>query len=220
MKIIEFCGNPGCGKTTISNALLINLKNHNFKTVNYNQIKEKSKLKLLKYFFSMNTWKVSLKLFNFGIRNGINKRLFIYSIKSAIIIKFINKIEKEEKIDCVIFDEGIIQYLTTLSHGRNIGNEIKKLPKKLIDIYKRNNYYVIKCEIDIDENIKRINQRNRKGDRFIDKNINSQKEKLKQKEKNIELVLETINPQNKIIIKTNKTDDTKELLLFLMGDKK
>ncbi len=217
MKVIELCGNPGCGKTTIGKEVLNCLRKQGYNAYDYNEIKEKKSLKNIRYLYGVNSWILLSRLIKFGLKNGLNKKLLIYSIKITLLINYIKDNLNNKKIDYLLFDEGIIQYITTLSHNRTIGEEINPLSKMIRDNYNNNDYYVFSCILDIEENVKRINTRNRQGDRFVVDNIMKQKELLIKKNNNINFVLTKIKPKKMYCLNSNDLYNAKNYIIEVIS---
>ena len=202
MKILEFCGNPGCGKSTVGALLLEELLKDGSTAFDYNQIKEKSKIRNLRYILSAQSLKMICSLLRFGSLSHISKKTLVYSVKIAVIVEQIKRWSQKGDIEYLLFDEGIIQYLTTLFHNKRITSEISIPEKCLGPFYGSYDITIINCSVDINENIRRLNNRNRSNDRFVMGDANAQKAALELKQYNIDTILSGIDPEHVIRIDT------------------
>ena len=202
MKIIEFCGNPGSGKTVLCKQVLERLRSEGKNAYDYNELKEKNIFRNVRFIFFHRVFKVALYLFFFGIRFHINKRALIYSVKCGVIIEQVHRWEMDINIDYVLFDEGIIQYITTLAHGFLIDESVKTALTLLDDFYLNKDIYVLNCIVRDDVNVERLRNRNRPKDRFVkyfdDELLNS----LSIKRKNIDFVLSILKPRRVFNVNT------------------
>ena len=146
-----------------------------------------------------------------------NRDRIVYGIKIAVVRCQIDEWSKSGKTDYLLFDEGILQYITTLSHGKAIA-DLEKLPKVLKPIYESTDTYVISCSVDIDTNIERLKKRGNKGDRYLIGEAEQQKANLELKDKNIQAVIAYFAPANLIKIDTASSDALKEITGFVLKD--
>lgn len=213
MKIVELCGNPGCGKTTISKQLVSELMEKQYKVFDYNDIKPKKYIYNIKYIRSFKSIRAIKKLYKYGKNSDFKKRL-VYSVKCIVIINQLAYWESIENIDFIVFDEGIIQYLSTLSHEVEIDDRRLQLVDCVKEIYQNEKYYLVDCRVSLDENIKRIQGRNRIGDRFVSDEFKRQVELLTLKRNNLSTLIQFINPQR--LIEIDMQEDVEQLTNDLM----
>ncbi len=193
MKVIELCGNPGCGKSVLTGNLIRALRERGLHAEDYNDVKPGRYWKNLRYLFSWRTIAAAASLFAFG-KNVPFRRRLVYSVKCAVIPKQLACWEKAKRTDFVIFDEGIIQYVSTLSHGICLsGSDLRSLAF-LQQIYRDARYAVVDCILPISQNIERIRGRARKGDRFVSEDDDEQKRLLTRKRENLTTILQWLCP--------------------------
>ena len=192
MKIIEFCGLPGCGKTTICERLIENFKVCSSNTNVY--------CRKDVYFFKRRIWDSYLisrctpmffkfyKILNNFIkeyRKG-NKR-YIDRIYRLYVKLYKISIHYSDSI--VILDEGIVQHITSLAHQQKIVNSVSFV--RLVDfLFSNFEITVINCCIDMNETIRRIKKRNNENDRFNLSDVDEIKKILNIKNNNINIILE------------------------------
>lgn len=187
MKIIEFAGLSGCGKSTACNEII-------------NQITEKKKIftyrELIMLLHIRKIYIPLLKLNPF--RQAYNKKLQEYAAiyedvsvnavhvlmtiyDTACILDFFYK-------DCLaVLEEGFVQTLTSIPHLQAIQNK-ELLSNVLEEVKKKHEIVVVDCRADTDTVIKRLRERN-SGDRFnAIKDDNKLYEALQNKQSNIDIV--------------------------------
>ena len=215
MRVIEFCGTPGCGKTTLCDLLTDELKAKGFTANNYNELKGSVSKAFFRYLFKKGFIGSCMRLM--FVMGFPNRDRIVYGIKIAVVRCQIDEWSKSGKTDYLLFDEGILQYITTLSHGKAIVN-LEKLPKVLKPIYECADTSVISCSVDIGTNIERLKKRGNKGDRYLIGEAEQQKANLELKDKNIQAVIAYFAPSNLIKIDTASSDALKEITGFVLKD--
>ena len=215
MRIIEFCGTPGCGKTTLCDQLLDELKAKGFTANNYNELKGSISKGFFRYLFKKGFFGSFMRLMT--VMGFPNRDRIIYGMKIAVVRCQIDEWSKNGKTDYLLFDEGILQYITSLSHGKPIAN-LEKLPKVLKPIYESADTYIIDSQVDIDTNIERLKKRANQGDRFLAGDTEEQKATLELKFKNIQAVLAHFAPSKLLQIDTANGDALKEITGFVLKD--
>ena len=190
MIVIEFCGTPGVGKSTLCERIVLELNTIGLKT-DYRQewlkrIQSSVLMKLYRetYCVLSNYFRKYPKMIrktatsdeknlNIWLKRIIEDDLFIISSKG-------NKI--------IILDDGVVQSITSISHEKEINNELVSAAvcaqKEII----KKPYLIFNCSLDIPTNIDRIRKRNR-HDRFFKYSNDELPVQLQQKRSNIEKVL-------------------------------
>ena len=203
MMIVEFCGNPGCGKTTVCGRTLELLRERGIAAFDYNERKERSKLNNLRYLLSPGRIGAAAALWRFGAKSGVNKRTFVYSVKCAVVLEQLKRWRDDSGCEAVLFDEGLIQYITTLSHAAKIGALGERITGLLREFYGSTDVDVVDCVLDVAENARRLNKRNTAGDRFVSDDFAEQSARLALKRANIDAVLEQVRPVNLLRVTVN-----------------
>ena len=207
MLIIEICGNPGCGKSTMGKSIQAKLEKQGYKIINlYMKIfykilwsksfitRARNKLyvyKSRKYFKNSELMK-ALSV----IRPHVDRDS--YDIWSDRILELCyGMIEAKRKgFEIVLCDEGCLQFITSFYHDKEIGDEVTQLVLTLKNMLYKDNIYLMNCRIDIDENYSRLLKRNREGDRFLAGDEAQVKELLSIKQRNIDKVLEIFHQED------------------------
>ena len=213
MMIVEFCGNPGCGKSTVCRLVLQKLRDRGLAACDYNERKERRKLRNLRYLLSPGRVKTAAALWRFGAGSGVDKRTFVYSVKCAVVLEQLQRWEADPGCGAVLFDEGLIQYVTTLFHGSRIGRLGEHVLSVLREFYGRENVYVVDCALDAEENAVRLNRRNVAGDRFVTDDSAEQHARLALKRANIDAVLDQVRPANLIRVSSADSEQAAEAVL-------
>lgn len=217
MKIIELCGNPGCGKTTLCGLLADRLREQGLRVFQYNEVKETKMVRNLKYFRSGECRRTAGVLFRYGSRIHLNKRTFLYSVKCAVILEQLRRWKQRQKADYILFDEGILQYMTTLSHGVRMDAGADKALALLSAYYSDPDYYVMNCRVSDAENVRRLRARNRQGDRFLMEDETSQLQALSLKQENIDKVIDGVSPLHLCQVDTGDKEKALEVMLGEIG---
>ena len=221
MKIIEFCGNPGSGKSTVCTELLKQLTELGFQAYDYNDLKQPKYYKNIKYLLQKDCRNTFRELLALRKGSGVfSKRNYIYSFKCAVVVTQLKQWEEKEAIDYILFDEGIVQYITTLYHGVNIPQEFlesKDILNSIKNFYQKDNVYLINCVIEEEENVNRLKKRSREKDRFLLEDDKDMREALQLKRNNLDSVIYAVNPRNCITIKLDNTDDACNIVKNYIG---
>ena len=213
MMIVEFCGNPGCGKSTVCRHTLELLRERGIAAFDYNERKERSKLANLRWLLSPGRPAAAAALWRFGAKSGVNKRTFVYSIKCAVVLEQLKRWRDDPGCQAVLFDEGLIQYVTTLSHAVKLGDLGEDVTKLLREFYGSTDVYVADCVLDMKENAARLNKRGTAGDRFVSDDFEKQSAMLTLKRANIDAVLEQVRPVNLLRVSTEDSRKAAETVL-------
>ena len=178
MKIIEFCGCPGCGKSTVCDALEKELTQAGYRVINLQKRKKCDTIGK----------KIDKIIRTFQYRHyGANRNLkhILYSISkdhkwADRILEAKWLISRHGDYDYVLFDEGGIQFVSSLTEDSE--ESLERVQKVM-----NSNFYVVptilfQCHLSQDENIKRLLGRNKAGDRFVTKDESEMRKCLEAKE--------------------------------------
>lgn len=168
MQYIEMMGCPGCGKSTLfrktkellqqENLIVLGLRDVFF----YHRRDGKKGRLIARIFMDFLNYPVYLSALLFTLKHG--KRLSSWKYLGSFLFLYyeLNYVMKHETVDVLLFDEGIIQYLSSIPHDRLLSKNIsdEKILKRYIE--DRINPRIIDCRLTMEENIRRI--RDRKAD--------------------------------------------------------
>lgn len=170
MHVIEFCGAPGTGKTTVCRFLEKELRAEGLKVKNlempqYSYGKIKKRLVKLAFFFDKDCRRIMWAAHKYLTKaDKADKKRWIGKILLAV---YSAKESERNGFDVATFEEGCIQYITSAVHGVPISEESLEFAKVVQDtIYRNREKILINCKLDLEENISRLKNRNRSGDRF------------------------------------------------------
>lgn len=204
MKIIEFCGTPGCGKSTLCDMLEERLRSEGKKVINL-QKREKcdTPYKKLKKIFRILCYKaypknVELKKSLYDLANKQNDKKTSKKWADRILEAnwLIHQAEKQ-RVDFALFDEGPIQFLTALlGDGIEADNRVLK---SINSCLYQNDVQIYYGRIALAENISRLRNRKRHGDRFAEGTTEEIGEKLRKKKISIEQVLSALEMQYSVL---------------------
>lgn len=206
--IIELCGIPGAGKTTISEYIkrkIEEVSNNNVLSrndlMNSDSIRNYTRWinKVYPYFCFEKSEAI---IRSFAKQYPDCDRAYI--IHALILAKALNTNYDSSK--CYMLDEGPIQFLTSIPHDKliesnNILYELKSSSLSKSDV-------IIYCKCDYDVVAERIVKRNREGDRFYFEDATKIINLLKTKDNNIKKIIDTLSNSNKIFtLDCNKSID-------------
>ena len=216
MIIVELCGLPGAGKSTLIKEYTKHVSN--FKI--YTRSSLHSKNRILNYSqMKLRLWACKHSLYRYpsSIFDEVFASFPDASVHAKVrlmdLYKRINKIHLEDGY--LILEEGPIQYFTSLSYTKAI-NETESF-NTYWKLYEGYNYYPVYCDCEIDTCIERIRGR-KKASAFYDpddKDINSL---LEIKRHNIIHSLSQLNPDYNVVSMNHDLDySVKEFSSIMNG---
>lgn len=206
--IIELCGLPGCGKSTLFKELKKKWKEEGEKEPIYGReevLKRNLAIRALDRVlfdkYSVGERKELIRIINDNARHDSDwERRYIHRLLE--LTEGIRRMEGKN----LILDEGLIQYITSLAYGSHLvaGEGLDNLIKKVFP--KNVEYYIINCNIPVETSIERVRERNRKNDRYDVGNEETRKKLMSVKKENIDILLNSKVLKNKNILNLNMTD--------------
>lgn len=174
MKIIEFNGVPGCGKSTVCQEIYrYYIENTDQRVIYYKNPLHKSIIVkffqcfyvLYKAMINKKQRKFLLAVFHFAsvmlCHNGLAINIlyqFQYLFKMVIIADYCEKRKRESRTDIILIDQGITQYIVSALYGKNYKREsIEKFFSKIC--FYSDDCYVIECLADIKQVLNRLKKR-------------------------------------------------------------
>jgi thymidylate kinase len=214
MKVIELCGNPGSGKSTIAKRLIEQLKMDGYFVIdvrrpydNYHGIlKEYIKNKIaFMYRIDTKARKLSCLFQEFTRENTMeqNKKWAAHFQRLAYVYSWANG-----KCDFLIADEGPIQYLTSFYYQSEITGIPEDIKLKIRSTFYDSEYCVLSISTPLEENVRRIKDRDRVNDRFNLSSIEDITRLLKIKNTNVQNVIRFLDLQNVHIIDNSSDIET------------
>lgn len=220
MLIVEFCGTPGCGKTTLCDEVEKNLREQGFFVQNLQKrkyprsISDKIKVVMERFCYTHAPC-------NRELRKAL-KVLRPYADADSLIdwpsrlLEACYRVHRAEKCGTQIglFDEGCVQYLTSVFHGKKVAQEVQSVVDILCKKLYQNRTVIFQCELEDSENYRRLVQRNKPDDRFLGQGEEVALQLLKNKKQNIDIVLRMVEKCSEIPIVCCEEFPTKEKVLF------
>lgn len=195
--IVELCGLPGCGKTTLVSEL--KKAYPNFEIYTRNEIVGNNIL-----FYKVIHRAIGItadKIYPAGYYEKAKACLDFLSEYDSRDKRFMYKMLEQDralrlnKSKNIILDEGLFQGITSLPYDKIIDNR-DTLDKALCKVFDGElDYKVVRCKLQTDIIIERIRKRNRQ-DRYSNPDDAVLKELLDVKEKNTDIVFEKMNDVN------------------------
>ena len=190
--VFEFYGCPGCGKSTVVKATEQILKEAGIGYLNYYDVyydgNNSAMHRLLNYFKSVfNPSSCALNLHI--VRTCMDLKCpFKYAVYLMTMCKRIKDENSRSKNTLILLDEGVIQFITSLSHGKEISTyeSVVSLINHIIDA--GITLKAVECVLPLNENIKRLTGREQTS-RFLDVGEDDELKKLLvEKKKNLDFV--------------------------------
>ena len=194
MKIIEFTGVAGAGKSTICDLLEKELGDQGYRVLNlhvlgaeenlFEKVHRKYIWKRVKYSRINRNFKHIVQRLELSSEIDLDEWIQIIEVMNY-------RLHKEAgKYDYVLMDEGIIQAITALYHRMTIDNRraIRTLLKTICKEY-RDSTLIMNMNIDLNTVCDRLKNRNRADDDFLCDDEKNMKALLQQKKGNVDFVL-------------------------------
>lgn len=192
MVLIEMCGCPGCGKSTLMEEVIKILLQEGKSVLTEKELHKNSKISSLLskcgLLFSLSNVRLKMRLFSYWASCGFGLHSFRYVIRVLEVDKYVRS---GYNTDFLFLDEGAIQHLTSVSHEKKVVIS-KELTNLVFQRLYCKNAIVLNCTLPFDRNVERLLKRQRKGDRFIKVSDQETIEALKIKKNNIESVLDAM----------------------------
>lgn len=225
MILIEFCGTPGCGKTTLCDAVEEELLEKGYKVRNLQKksfpatIKDKIQVVINRFCFRYYLPNRKLKKALEVIKPYLAQDSLINWVDR--ILETFYRIKKAEKagVEIGVLDEGCLQFITSVFHGKTVSQDVQTLIDVLVEELYKNRSVVFDCKIDSEENYERLVERNKPDDRFLAGTKEESICMLKQKRQNIEIVYEMVKKQHADMLIEGNVFPTKEAVLQMIYDK-
>lgn len=223
MLLIEFCGTPGCGKTTICDRIEEELQQQGIQVRNLQKrgfpatYKDKLKVKIERFRFRN-------YVPNRRLKKALKVLLPYYDKNSLIhwpnrILESFYRAKKAEKdgIEVGLFDEGCMQFITSVFHEKEVPDEIRSLVDSIDEELYQNRIVFFDCHIDLEENYERLEKRAKPNDRFLTGSREENLTLLKTKRERIDTVLGMLKGQTVMRVEEKDTEQVvKEILDVIM----
>lgn len=212
MLIVELNGAPGCGKSTLCNQVLGELQSRGYLAGTLQDVvfrKQRNKMtnyiQMLFILFSVKRYKLNYAVAKLARDYGLERGRVLFALR---FLKFLSKLEstlKDEKFDLLLLDEGIVQYLTSIPHDKEIkqNTHYEKVCEMVQTLYNR--VIQVNCHIEFEENVRRAKQRGQVNSRFDHLPEEQLRKALSVKRYNIDLVRKRLAARK--IVNINMTED-------------
>lgn len=198
MYIIEFCGLPGTGKSTLCKSVEKGLLGKGIKAKNLQLIPlgyawKERQINKVEMFLDRDCRRLA-SLFRKNFPDNEDGRYWILRIRQNILIA---KKSRKKGLEVATFDEGCIQFVTSVFHGNEMTEKELEFAKEVFHIaYGDYDTVIFDCSLEIGENVRRIRNRNRVGDRFLADTNEEIERRLIIKRNNLEKCVALLNKGN------------------------
>ncbi len=223
MYIIEYCGLPGSGKSTLCCAIEESLTEKGFWVKNLQLIPPsyqwlKRQINKVEMLLDKNCRTIKKIYREYRRKTGINgDDYWVLRIRQNILI---TKQARKTGVEVATFDEGCIQFITSLFHGKEMGPLELEFAKKVIDIaYSDYDLLLLDGKLDMEENVKRIKERNREGDRFNADKAEEVKRRLLIKRNNLDKCVSLVCKDNVEEVDMYSYELCKEKVLEIVNER-
>ena len=219
MLIVEFCGTPGCGKTTLCDEVEAELRAMGYKVKNLQKPKQdytlvgRIKKVICKYWYRYIPLNHRLKKSLKKIEPFLAKDSQINWLDRMLESSY--KVKKAEApgIEIGLFDEGCLQFITSVFHEKEIAVDAQNVIDVLVDQVYQERTLIFNCQIDNEENYLRLVKRGRPDDRFLQGNKEDTLCLLMHKQYNIERVLDMLKErENSLVVGIEEFPKKNEVL--------
>ena len=214
MKILEFAGVPGIGKSTLCHQLQNALTQKGYTVINLQRylpgntfiqkVYRKYKYHMIWHAPINRKMVMTFRQLNFPVDSA--HREWMERILLVNYQLHMNGVT----YDYILMDEGMIQFITSLYHNRELQDpeSVKPFIQALCPEYLQNTE-IIYMTLNMTAVCERLKNRNRAGDRFVMEDQQQMRENLEKKRKNIEFTLNA----SKIPVYHLKCDNISNVLL-------
>lgn len=189
IRIVEFMGLPGCGKTTICRAIKEYVKDRQFLLINDYQL-PKGIIKKVILFFQSHSFSFLFVLLYYLYANNISRKKGMLVYEFNMYMKYASFM-KEHKNDnsILLVDQGIVQGIGSMSLDKG-DVQLKGLNGLLYFWGKfKRSILLVECALPIVESAKRLTNRNTLGGKFDSMRGDALKDAMKAHS----LLLENVN---------------------------
>lgn len=163
MKIYEFSGLPGAGKSTLCEAVIKELEAQGKSVLTLRQLKKYKhgkKVELVKALFFVPNLRFNIHAFTYAISIGGTKQMLQHSAGLILLYYRLRLAIKEDRYDYCILEEALIQYFTSIPHDKVMGENSHL--NKMLEFVLKNTGTVndIACNISNEEVLARLRHRN------------------------------------------------------------
>ena len=217
--IIELCGLPGCGKSTLSKELLKKWRAEAAGETVYDRedvLKRNLAFRAVdRALFdkcSVGKRKELIEIIHKNARHDSDwERRYIHRLLE------LTEGMRRKSNENIFLDEGLIQYITSLAYSNPLipGEELECLIERVFP--DDTDYYIINCDISVETAIARVKQRNRRNDRYAVDNEKMQKKLMSVKKENIDILLNSKMLKRKKILSINMMDEAEKNAELVWG---
>lgn len=212
--IVELCGLPGTGKSTLADDInkRIGLKNRTSLLQLDHMLS--FKWKVIKY--SNKDWiltKEEKRLYRFACEYTNCDSLYIYRL-----LNIYRAIKKHNKNDVYLLEEGPIQYLSSIAYDINLVET--DLLNQAVNTMTEQERVVILCECPMDIIVSRIRNRHKKSDRYYFDDTVKMKKLLQLKKENINFLLKHYNGSVYYLDMTKSVSDNLNRIIQILQKEK
>ena len=223
MKVIELCGLPGCGKSTITGPVVKSLKDGGTQAASgsdiyfYNTKGRNSAASMLRCLARPRDYRLYWHILKLNRKYSKSLRCVKHALRLMLLISRIEDAQKAGKYELAVMDEGIIQYMSAQADGTIISDD--RLCRRIVHEVSQRlpGWYVVYCVSDVDEAMRRIRERGAVSDRFSPKLSDVELGAVLEKRKYDLVLLTSIKCDHKIAMNTGVSECQERLTEIISG---
>ncbi len=224
MLVIELAGLPGCGKSTLWERLRTRLQQTGRNVYTYSDLMRREPLFVNRgIYFQLLKWHPQTaacmrRLEEYCASAPEDRKREYFKKEFTELYYRVHAAAHIRGDGIILLDEGMIQNFTSLFFTRPIPAEASmgKAVKNIVSV--KDSFFVVKCNISVDESITRLKKRARENDRYRRLEREALREALLVKEHNIDYVLSFVKPERIIEVDMeNTTEDCSDTVIGKLG---
>lgn len=228
MILLELCGTPGCGKSYLIDILCRRLEEKGIparvaegtaarRSLPFVQRKLLGARQKLRLALSPRIKAERTALREYIAANGVEG--YSMSFYTTLFTEALAVKSGKEQEGVFIPAEGMVQALTSLSHGRKMGEESLAMISAVDGgVYAARPSLLVFCDLSVETNIDRLEGRGKKGDRFLLDSREATAAALELKKENLRFVFDSVTHPRKLTVSLEDADAAAESIMKNIED--
>lgn len=218
MILVEFCGAPGTGKSTVAGRLVEELRKENISVLTRNDIlsEESGSAGKLRDLLMSIIKHPALSLYTYStcLEYGAKVSNFRYASRLLKLVFLLEKAMAKNEYRICVLDEGIVQYITSIPHDKTIKDTgaVRKLIHKLQLLFSETRF--VFCDLDKETIYNRLINRESSGARIAALSPEQKKKLIDVRVKNMDYIRTGLNGSRVYTVDMSQSSDRIDLELW------